>query len=147
IALRREVQSPRGVRFLAVIGPSGSGKSSVVRAGLVRSLKDGSIEGSKTWPIAILEPGHNPLESLARAIVIGLDPAAGRQDIQKDLQHDAAVEELARRLDEDRERLAKFARTALHGKPEEVRLLVVVDQFEEVFTYRPQDEPTKKRFE
>ena len=35
--------------FLAVMGPSGSGKSSVVRAGLIAALKDGALPGSKRW--------------------------------------------------------------------------------------------------
>ena len=54
--LRRELRSAQGVRLLAVLGPSGSGKSSVVLAGLVPRLKEGSIAGSERWPIAVLRP-------------------------------------------------------------------------------------------
>ena len=50
-------------------------------------------------------------------------------------------------LQEDERGLDLFARLALRDAPGEARLLVVVDQFEEVFTYRPQDEQAKARFE
>ena len=87
IALRRELASPRSVRLLTVLGPSGSGKSSVVRAGLVRSLQNDEIEGSKNWPIAILQPGHKPVQSLARCeIVVGLDTTEGGFGAQKKLE-------------------------------------------------------------
>ncbi|MBV8609816.1 MAG: TIR domain-containing protein, partial [Singulisphaera sp.] len=64
-ALRREVRAAHGVRFLGVLGPSGSGKSSVVLAGLVPRLRAGAIEGSERWPVAILRPGDDPLKNLA----------------------------------------------------------------------------------
>jgi WD40 repeat protein len=142
-ALRREVQAkPQGARFLAVIGPSGSGKSSVVLAGLVPKLKNKAITGSERWPIAILRPGDEPLTNLAAAIVPSLQPPGANPDIH-------AVYRLMRALREDEasQALDIFARTALHDRPEEVRLLVVIDQFEELFTYRPEDGPPRKRFE
>jgi len=46
--LRREVRAAQGVRFLAVLGPSGSGKSSAVLAGLVPRLKGGGDRGERT---------------------------------------------------------------------------------------------------
>src|SRR6185503_8204415 len=56
-------------RFLAVVGTSGSGKSSLVRAGLLPTLLGGLITdaGSK-WRIAIMRPGNDPIGSLARAM-------------------------------------------------------------------------------
>ena len=54
-------------RFLAILGASASGKSSLARAGLIGALKKGAIPGSSSWPLAILRPGPNPLESLAVA--------------------------------------------------------------------------------
>jgi hypothetical protein len=50
-------------RFLAIVGASGSGKSSVARAGLVAALKHDAIPGSACWPVAIFRPGPDPLES------------------------------------------------------------------------------------
>src|SRR6516225_4634409 len=55
-------------RFLAIVGASGSGKSSVARAGLVAALKHDGISGSSRWPIAIFRPGADPVESLAVAL-------------------------------------------------------------------------------
>src|SRR5262249_29781626 len=55
-------------RFLAVLGPSGSGKSSVVLAGLLPALKEGALEGSATWRYLILKPGPRPLNALAVAL-------------------------------------------------------------------------------
>src|SRR5262249_46188283 len=62
-ALRRQVRAAQGVRFLAVLGPSGSGKSSVVLAGLLPKLKAGELEGSEHWPVAVLRPGDDPLRN------------------------------------------------------------------------------------
>src|SRR5262249_2187012 len=46
---RHQVERLRETRFLAVVGPSGSGKSSLVRAGLVPALRRGALPGSDTW--------------------------------------------------------------------------------------------------
>ena len=51
---------------------SGSGESSLARAGLVAALERGAIDGSGDWPIVILKPGRDPIESLAVAMA-GLD--------------------------------------------------------------------------
>ena len=139
-ALRREVRAAQGVRFLGVLGPSGSGKSSVVLAGLVPRLRAGAIEGSERWPVAILRPGDDPLKNLAAGVVPRFLPAGALPDV-------AQVLKLADDLRADARTLDVFAQVALHDRPEDVRLVVVVDQFEEVFTYRPQDGPARARFE
>jgi len=145
--LRRGVGSTQGVRFLAVLGPSGSGKSSLVQAGLIAWLKEGAIEGSARWPVAILRPGKDPLQSLARAVVIGLDPIPGPQySTETLLRRDAEIQDLAGRLAADPERLHKLTETALYELPPETRLVLVVDQFEEIFTFRPQDEQAQERY-
>ncbi|MFB2917335.1 caspase family protein [Aerosakkonema sp. BLCC-F2] len=60
----------RESNFLAVMGASGNGKSSVVKAGLLYQLKLGQkLSGSETWPILIVRPGEHPLQSLARVFV------------------------------------------------------------------------------
>ena len=56
--------SGRARRFLAILGPSGSGKSSLALAGLVPALRAGKISGSLDWPIVILRPGDDPFENL-----------------------------------------------------------------------------------
>ena len=139
-ALRREVRAAQGVRFLGVLGPSGSGKSSVVLAGLVPRLRAGVIEGSERWPVAILRPGDDPLKNLAIGVVPRFLPAGGLPDA-------AQVLRLADDLRADARTLDVFAQVGLHDRSEDVRLVVVVDQFEEVFTSRPQDGPMRVRFE
>ena len=57
-----------GARFLAVVGPSGSGKSSVVRAGLIPTLRAGALPGSERWFYAEMLPGAHPFEELESAL-------------------------------------------------------------------------------
>jgi len=68
-------------RFLAIVGASGSGKSSLVRAGLIPALRQGKIQGSDRWPIHIVRPDADPLKSLA----IGLTTEHTPHDIISDL--------------------------------------------------------------
>lgn len=55
-------------RFLALVGPSGSGKSSLLRAGLLHALAAGVIPGSDRSSCALIRPGEHPLDALARAM-------------------------------------------------------------------------------
>jgi Protein kinase domain len=56
-----------GASLVGVVGPSGSGKSSVVRAGLLPALGSGASPGSEDWAQAVIRPGEHPLDELARA--------------------------------------------------------------------------------
>jgi WD40 repeat protein len=56
-----------GAPLLAIVGPSGSGKSSALRAGLLASLAAGVLPGSERWGVALLRPGAHPLDALDRA--------------------------------------------------------------------------------
>ncbi len=113
-----------GRRFLAVVGASGSGKSSLVRAGLIPALRNGRLDGSAAWPIAVIKPGAQPLESLA----VALHRTPGLQAAAPD------VGGLIDRMSTEARRLHLGVRVALHDQPEEARAVVFVDQFEEVFT-------------
>src|SRR3954468_7649215 len=67
-------------RFLAVVGTSGSGKSSLVRAGLLPALQGGLMASAGSdWRIAMFHPGHDPIGNLARTLaapeVFGSDDA------------------------------------------------------------------------
>jgi hypothetical protein len=130
------VERLRADRFLAVIGPSGSGKSSVVRAGLVPQLRDGALPHSESWSIVVMKPGAHPLESLAARLaphVGGTDnPLAVRDTI------------LATLLQNDRG-LHATVETALASAPGDRRVVLVVDQFEEVFTLC-RDDAERARF-
>jgi WD40 repeat protein len=57
-----------GSPLLAVVGPSGSGKSSAVRAGLLPALASGVLPGSDEWPQAVMRPGPNPVAAFERVV-------------------------------------------------------------------------------
>jgi DNA-binding SARP family transcriptional activator/WD40 repeat protein len=57
-----------GAPLLGVVGPSGSGKSSALRAGLLAALTAGVLPGSERWPVVLLRPGEHPLAALEEAI-------------------------------------------------------------------------------
>jgi WD40 repeat protein/DNA-binding SARP family transcriptional activator/energy-coupling factor transporter ATP-binding protein EcfA2 len=57
-----------GSPLLAIIGPSGSGKSSVMRAGLLPALSSGVLPGSETWSNVLIRPGRRPVHELAAAL-------------------------------------------------------------------------------
>ena len=57
-----------GAPLVGVVGPSGSGKSSVVRAGLLPAIAGGALPGSAEWGRALIRPGEHPMRELRRAI-------------------------------------------------------------------------------
>jgi WD40 repeat protein/energy-coupling factor transporter ATP-binding protein EcfA2 len=116
-------------RFVGVIGASGCGKSSLVRAGLLPALVGGALPGSADWAIAVCTPGADPVAHLAGALAPVL--------------HESE-ELLRRRLDANAEELARMARRA-SAATSGVRLLLVVDQFEEIVT-TCQDACARERF-
>jgi WD40 repeat protein/tRNA A-37 threonylcarbamoyl transferase component Bud32 len=71
-----------GARFLGIVGPSGSGKSSVLRAGLVPALASGVLPGSERWRRVLIRPGARPLDELRRVFASGAeDPLAEALDV------------------------------------------------------------------
>src|SRR5271165_3740064 len=111
-------------RFLAIVGASGSGKSSVARAGLVAALKHDAVPGSSRWPVAIFRPGLDPAESLAVALSKAANIAQGAP----------ALAELIAEFRRNEKTLHLIARQSLPENAPDMRLVVVIDQFEEVFT-------------
>jgi WD40 repeat protein/tRNA A-37 threonylcarbamoyl transferase component Bud32 len=66
-----------GASFLGIVGPSGSGKSSVLRAGLLPTLAGGVLPGSERWRRVLIRPGERPLDELRRMLASGAkDPVA-----------------------------------------------------------------------
>jgi DNA-binding SARP family transcriptional activator len=123
-----------GSTFTAIVGASGSGKSSVVRAGLIPTLRSENVSTSDhagthleqpSWRVILTTPTANPLASLANG-----------------LHHEAAVEsasvDLANDLKRDPRTLQKYLHEWLDKEIQEknsaYRTLIVIDQFEELFT-------------
>ena len=121
--------------FLAVMGPSGSGKSSVVRAGLLPELKGGALPGSEGWLYAIFKPGGRPLDALA----VALAQLKGGDSAE-------AVLSMRRLLAED-ERGLLLAADLLLGQAGNRRLVLVVDQAEELVTLAPADKDARATHE
>jgi WD40 repeat protein len=114
-------------QFIAVIGPSGYGKSSLVRTGLLAGLETGFLsEAGVHWRIAECRPGNRPFLNLAQALLA-----------------EKALPEYAVPFTSHSESLA-FLQADLHRGPlslqelvlpDNTNLLVLVDQFEEIFRY------------
>ena len=80
-------------RFLAFVGASGSGKSSLIRAGLVHALAAGAVPGSDRWTYAVMRPGDDPLTSLSAALgsLAPRDPPDGDQALDASLTPNRSV--------------------------------------------------------
>jgi hypothetical protein len=116
-------------RFLAVVGTSGSGKSSLVRAGLMPALVGGmmSSAGSK-WRIALMRPSNDPIRNLTLALN---QPDVFGSDDPESAAIQIVVTETTLRLGS-----RGLVETVLqNAMPEHESLLVVVDQFEELFRF------------
>jgi len=118
----RSLQRMQQTRFLALVGASGSGKSSLVRAGIIPELRNGKISGSETWRTAIFTPGPKPLEALVTRIMPYLEEDDTRtiERVIKNVQDPAIVKQ--------------YVDGILRDASPQSRLLIVIDQFEEVFT-------------
>jgi WD40 repeat protein/DNA-binding SARP family transcriptional activator len=115
-------------RFLAVVGPSGSGKSSAVRAGLVPAIRKGARAGSGHWFIVEMLPGSNPWEELEAALLrIAVNPPTSLID----------------QLTSDALGLHRAVKRVLPGPDAELGL--IIDQFEGLFTL-VDDENTRGAF-
>jgi WD40 repeat protein/energy-coupling factor transporter ATP-binding protein EcfA2 len=118
--IQRLLEKLKSSPFLAVLGPSGSGKSSLVRAGLVPELRAGALAVDGEWHVSVLRPGAAPLTALA-AQLVELRPVDGMQATLDALGRDPRTLHLSVEL------------ALADGSPGE-RVLVIVDQLEEVFT-------------
>lgn len=102
-----------GSPMLAVVGASGSGKSSVVRAGLVPALQAGVLPESETWHCVVARPTEHPVRAVERALLTGLP-----RTLVERLPGNAPV----------------LAETSVAAAASDERVVLVVDQFEEVYT-------------
>ena len=104
-------------RFLAVVGPSGSGKSSLVRAGLIPAIWRGELPGSDRWFTVEMLPGSNPLDELEVAL------------LRVSTEHSGNLKE---HLERDARGLLRATQLILPD--DDYELVLIVDQLEEVFT-------------
>ncbi len=104
-------------RFLAVVGPSGSGKSSLIRAGLIPALRRAAQEGGKHWRVATMFPGTNPQSELY-----------------------AVLDEV---LPDEVLTLADFPLSRVGKDSDSKRLLLFIDQAEELFTLTEEEARTR----
>jgi len=105
-------------RFLAVVGPSGSGKSSVVKAGVMPQVRRGALPNSEKWFMAEMVPGPQPFEELANALISVASNAP---------------ENLQTLLEKDERTLLETVNRILPADSS-TELFLVIDQFEELFT-------------
>ncbi len=110
-----------GERFLAVVGSSGSGKSSLVRAGLLPALYRGRLLGATSqWRICVMRPGSAPLDNLAKSLASQKVGASSLEGVREKVGRSSLG-------------LARAVRDTSLVDGESV--LLVVDQFEELFRF------------
>ena len=116
-------------RFVAVVGPSGSGKSSVVKAGLIPALRRGGLPNSDNWFVVDLTPSTHPWEEVEAALLrIAVNPP----------------DSLLAQLRDGPRGLQRAIRRILPDDGE-TELVMVIDQFEELFTL-VEDEEVRAQF-
>ncbi len=115
--------------LLAVIGSSGSGKSSLVKSGLIPKIQGGGLKAGSNWRVAEFRPGDDPIGNIARELakegVLNNQSAASTN-----VPYESIVESTLRRSTTG---LIQAYQQAYFTTPE--TLLIVVDQFEELFRY------------
>ena len=117
-----------------IVGSSGTGKSSTVFAGLLPRLRD---DGH--WLISDFRPSEDPFRAMAQALLPLFEPKLEGPDLLP------AIEQLANSLHQGEEPLFHLAERVLIGSRQANQLLVLVDQFEELYTLCP-DPDLRRRF-
>lgn len=127
--------------FLTVVGPSGCGKSSLVRAGLLAHLETGFLAKAGTrWWIAEMRPGDRPFARLAEALLATPFSQAYQLPTLDQTQTAAFLRTELRRVP-----LGLHAVLRDTPLPNDTNLLLLVDQFEEIFRYCQQDKGRSNR--
>ncbi len=128
-------------RMLAVVGTSGSGKSSIIRAGVLARLRHMAERDGVDWHVLPpFIPGSDPLDSLARTIYQATHGASGTAERRPNERTRRIIASLARELREGTTTLAQMI-DAWISRP----TVLTIDQFEELFTLC-RDEYTREQF-
>jgi WD40 repeat protein/energy-coupling factor transporter ATP-binding protein EcfA2 len=116
-------------RFVAVVGTSGSGKSSLVRAGLLPALYGGLMTSAgSNWRVALMRPGNDPVGNLARALNVA---EVFGSEIEENAELQTTITEVTLR----RGSLGLVEAVRQNRMAKHENLLVIADQFEEIFRY------------
>lgn len=126
-------------RFLALIGNSGSGKSSLVKSGLIPILKDGFMgQAGNDWVVTTFRPGYDPIGNLAKALA---QPNVFHPDEPMEPSYPKSVEDTLRRSSMGLVRAFRKSKVV-----QEKNLLIFVDQFEELFKYHEREKSENEGF-
>jgi len=126
------LESLKSNKFLAVLGSSGSGKSSLVKAGVIPSLAKGYMgELGTDWEIAEMRPGSDPFLNLAAALKHCASADGDKPMIDADI--------FAAKLRQSTYAIGRYFDMSQYGG--KTRLLILVDQFEELFRYYKKESP------
>jgi hypothetical protein len=115
-------------RFVSVVGNSGSGKSSLVKAGVLPQLQN----SDQKWEICALRPGNTPINELAKALTSFSDSESGSTN--------TAIDPVLQLLNKSALGLVQTVRTKL---AKDTRLLILIDQFEELFRFNSLEKDEK----
>ncbi len=127
----------RTARFLAVVGASGSGKSSLVKCGLLPGLYGGYMVGAGSgWKVTVFRPGNDPIGNMARNLA---EPGVLYEEEEMDMAYAPIIESTLRR---SKLGLVEAVRQS-KLQPDE-NLLIVVDQFEELFRFSKYEKQAKE---
>src|SRR5215510_1406942 len=128
------LQQLHRTHFVAIVGSSGCGKSSLVRAGLIPKLKAGFLaEDRDQWLVAVMKPGDTPLRNLAAALIGTIQAGGDAKPCAEAIRvggAQAIMEMLSPALDDS-----------------DANLLLLVDQFEEIFRFGVESGKPEQRAE
>ncbi len=121
-------------RFVAVVGSSGCGKSSLVRAGLIPNLEAGFLAGeNERWHTVPMKPGSSPLQNLAAALLTSVQEKPTSEQVEM-LARDIRLRGTSAILDFLEQRAQR----------KETNFLLLVDQFEEIFRFASYNDENEK---